>query len=152
MTDPTRPSQPEPVREPLEPGTHLRLSVLYYIVINAAYGVGLALVPTVLWGTIGGADGAELDALASTRWAGAILLAWAIGGFLVLTRPAGRQTMVTTFALQYTLACLALAVSAVSDEFVFVDTWFVLVAIVATGFGAGYLWYGRFRGRAVLTA
>ena len=60
--------------------------------------------------------------------------------------------MVTTFALQYSLAAAALVVSALADEFAWADTWFVITTIVAVAAGALYLWYGRWAGREVLTA
>lgn len=148
---PAGPAPEEPTREPLEPGTHLRLSVLLYVGVNLVYGIPMALGPSLLWGDIAGADGRELDALVSNRWVGAALIAWGAGGLLVLLRPGGRQTMVTTFALQFTLAAAFLVISALADEFAFVDTWFVLLAIVVVGFGGAYLWYARWRGRAVLT-
>ena len=153
MTTPSEPVVPDqPAKEPLEPGTHLRLSVLAYVVLNVAYGLPIALWPDLIWKNIAGAEGLQLEALRSVRWAGAILLAWAIGGLLTLARPEGRQTMVTTFALQFSFATAALVVSALADEFAFVRTWFVLLAIAAIGLAAGYLWYGRWAGRRVLTA
>lgn len=147
--DPT-PQAAEP--SPLEPGTHLRLSVLLSVVINLAYGLPVALWPDLIWGTLAGGTSAEVELLSGMRWSGAILIAWAIGGFLVLSRPKGRQTMVTTFALQFSLAAVALAFSALTDEFVWADTWFVLVSIVGVGASALYLWYGRWAGREVLNA
>lgn len=147
---PQTPTPPEPT--PLEPGTHLRLSVLAYIALNLAYGLPAALWPDLLWGTLGGGDDATVEVLRGMRWAGAILVAWAIGGLLVLTRPKGRQTMVTTFALQTSLAATALVVSALADEFRWAKTWFVLLAIIAVGATALYLWYGRWAARDVLTA
>jgi len=143
--------QPAPKPEPLQPGTHLRLSVLIYVGINVVYGLPIALWPDLIWDTVAGGDSAELVGLMSARWAGAILLAWAVGGLLVLTRPQGRQTMVTTFALQTSFATVALIVSALADEFVWADTWFVLFAIVAIGAESLYLWYGRWAGREVLS-
>lgn len=150
-TPPAQPPDQQQPREPLEPGTHLRLSVLAYVAINIAYGLPIALWPDLVWKTLAGVDGDQLEALRGMRWAGAILIAWAIGGLLVLTRPRGRQTMVTTFALQFSLAAVALVVSALADEFAFADTWFVLAAIAVVGAGGIYLWYGRWAGRAVLS-
>ncbi|MDH3425357.1 MAG: DUF4345 family protein [Acidimicrobiia bacterium] len=153
MTTPTEPAVPsQPPKEPLEAGTHLRLSIFAYVAINLAYGLPIALWPDLIWKTIAGTEGEHLEALRSVRWAGALLVAWAIGGLLTLTRPEGRQTMVTTFALQYSFAAVALVVSSVSDEFEFAPTWFVLVAIVAVGLTALYLWYGRWAGRRLLNA
>lgn len=151
MTTPTEPAAPsQPPKEPLEPGTHLRLSVALYIGINLIYGLPIAIWPDLIWKTIADIDGKHLEALRSTRWAGAILVAWAIGGLLTLARPEGRTTMVTTFALQYSLAAVALVVSSLSDEFKFAPTWFVLVSIIGVGLTALYLWYGRWAGRKVL--
>ena len=146
------PVPPEPTSEPLQPGTHLRLAVLAYVAINLLYGLPGAIWPDLIWGTIGGVDSPELEVLAAMRWGGAILVAWAIGGFLVLGRPKGRQTMVTTFALQYTLAAVALATSLFAGEFDFADTWFSVASVLVVAAGAAYLWYARWTGREVLTA
>ncbi len=151
-TPPIEPTSKAAEASPLEPGTHLRLSVLLSIVVNLAYGLPIALWPDLIWGTLAGARSSEVELLSGMRWSGAILIGWAIGGVLVLSRPKGRQTMVTTFALQFSLAAVALVVSALADEFVWADTWFVLVAIVGVGASALYLWYGRWAGREVLNA
>jgi drug/metabolite transporter (DMT)-like permease len=108
--------------------------------------------PDLIWERFAGASDSVLEVLEGMRWAGAVLVAWAVGGMLVLSRPEGRQTMVTTFALQYTLAAAALMVSAVADEFFWAESWFVVLAIVVVGAVAAYLWYGRWAGRRVLTA
>jgi hypothetical protein len=146
----SQPADATPQREPLDPGTHLRLSVLAYVAVNLAYGLPIMLWPDLVWGTLAGANDVELELLAGFRWSGAILVAWAVGGLLVLSRPEGRQTMVTTFALQYTLAAAALVLSAVADEFFWAETWFVLLSIAAITAVGGYLWYGRWAGRRAL--
>ena len=151
-TTPPEGLAPEPESTPLEPGTHLRLSVLIYVGVSLAYGLPILLWPDLIWETLAGAEGGVLEGLVATRWAGAILVAWAVGGLLVLSRPKGRQTMVTTFALQFSLAAAALVVSALADEFAFAKTWFVLAAILGVGSAALYLWYGRWAGREVLNA
>lgn len=137
---------------PLEPGTHFRLSVLLYIAVSFAFGLPIALWPDLIWGTLAGASDPVLEVMTGMRWAGAILIAWAVGGLLVLARPKGRQTMVTTFALQFSLAAAALVISALADEFTWAETWFVLFSIIAVGGAALYLWYGRWVGRDMLNA
>jgi hypothetical protein len=137
---------------PLEPGTHFRLSVLLYVAVSLAFGLPIALWPDLIWGTLAGGSDSVLEVMTGMRWAGAILIAWAIGGMLVLTRPKGRQTMVTTFALQFSLATAALILSALADEFVWAETWFVLFSIVSVAASALYLWYGRWVGREILNA
>lgn len=141
-----------PAREPLEPGTHLRLSVLTYIAVNTAYGLPIFLWPDLIWGTIGGADDAAVEVLSSVRWGGAILLAWAIGGLLVLARPQGRQTMITTFAIQYTMATVAILISMVAGEFDYADAWFPVASVIVVAVAGAYIWYGRWAGRHVLNA
>ncbi|MDH3730030.1 MAG: hypothetical protein OES13_02720 [Acidimicrobiia bacterium] len=150
----TPPIEPEAHAEasPLDPGTHLRLSVLLSVIVNLAYGLPIALWPDLIWGTLAGGTSSDVELLSSMRWGGAVLVAWAIGGVLVLSRPKGRQTMVTTFALQFSLATAALIVSALADEFAWAETWFVLAAIIVVGASALYLWYGRWAGRQVLNA
>jgi hypothetical protein len=152
MTTPPTESIAHEESSPLDPGTHLRLSVLLYVVVNLAYGLPIALWPDLIWGTIAGGEASEVEVLSGMRWAGAILVAWAVGGLLVLSRPEGRQTMVSTFALQYSLGTAALVVSALADDFDWAETWFVLTAIIAVGASGLYLWYGRWAGREVLNA
>jgi hypothetical protein len=137
---------------PLEPGTHFRLSVLLYVAVSLLFGLPTALWPGLIWGTLAGASDSVLAVMDGMRWAGAILIAWAAGGLLVLARPKGRQTMVTTFALQFSLATVALVFSALTDEFTWAETWFVVFSIVAVGGSGLYLWYGRWVGREILNA
>ena len=150
--DPAATPPQQPASDPLQPGTHLRLAVLAYVVVNIGYGLPIALWPDLIWDTIAGADSGAAEILRSTRWAGAALVAWGIGGMLVLARPKGRQTMVTTFALQESLAAVAIAVSLFGSEFDFADAWFPVLSLIVVAAGAAYLWYARWAGREVLTA
>ncbi len=128
------------------------MALLTYIAINLAYGVPLLLAPDFLWGTIAGASGQAEAALATTRWGGAILVAWAVGAFLLMAVPRGQRTFVTTLALQYSLAAAAIALSAVAGEFddAGIRAWFPWASVVVVGAGSLYLWYARLKARDLL--
>lgn len=130
----------------------LNRALLAYLAINLAYGVPLLLAPDFLWGTIAGAGGEAQAALATTRWGGAILLAWAVGAFLLMAVPRGQRTFVTTLALQYSLAAAAIALSAVTGEFddAGIRAWFPWVSVVVIGAGALALWHARLAARDLL--
>ncbi len=156
MTDDA--GQPEqdrrsPRRAPRTPRGTLNAALVAYMAINLAYGVPMLLFPNFLWGTIGGAEGQALEALESTRWAGAILVAFAAGVFLLLAVPRGQRTFVTTLALHYSLAAAALLFSTLTGEFddiVGLRAWFPWLATVVVALAALYIWYARFKARDLL--
>jgi hypothetical protein len=117
--------------------------------VNGLSGLLIALFPTAFWDTIGGAADIYSRAYDSTRFAGAALLALAIGALLVLRRPAGQQTLVTVFALEATLVTLAILTTIVADDAP-TDLWFEIVMLLGAGGVAGYMWWARFKARKIL--
>lgn len=129
------------------------MALLAYIVGNTVYGLPMVLVPGVLWGTIGGADGDAQVALESNRWVGALLLALAFGALLVLRQPAGQRTFVTTLAMGDAAMAAVIVLGALGGDFSDVlDDWFVWATAVGLGAISGGLWWGRLKGRHILAA
>ncbi len=130
----------------------LNMALGMYIVVNLAYGIPLLLAPDLLWGTVAGADEAAKVALRTTRWGGAILVAWAVGAFLLMAVPRGQRTFFTTLALQYSLAAAAIVFSILTGEWddAGVAAWFPWLSAVVIAAGALYLWLARLRARDLL--
>ena len=128
----------------------LRIALIAYIAEHALYGIPMLVWPGLLWETIAGAEGDALKGLESNRWAGALLVAWGFGAILVLLRPRGQRTFLTTIAIQTSLASGALFYSSVTGEFDVVDAWFRWASVLAIGALALYLWGARWRARDIL--
>lgn len=152
MSDDFRPEPAAEARKPRTPRGTLNLALIAYIAVNLAYGVPLLIAPDFIWGTIAGASGEAEAALSTTRWGGAILVAWAVGAFLLMAVPRGQRTFLTTLALQYSLAAAAIAVSALAGEFddAGIRTWFPWLSVTVIGAGALYLWFARLKARDLL--
>jgi hypothetical protein len=119
--------------------------MLWYIAVNLAIGLPLALFP-VEFLRIVGVDDATAAALGGLRWVGAMLVAWAVAGTLVLARPAGRAYFVTAGALQMTFGAAALIYSSFFEEQVG-SLWFHTAVTVLFAGTAVYLWVARYRAR-----
>ncbi len=152
MTDVSQPDAPAPQRTPRSPRGTLNLALITYIAVNLAYGIPLLLAPDFLWGTIAGADASAEAALATTRWAGGVFVAWAVGAFLLMAVPRGQRTFLTTLALQYSLAAAAIVLSILFGEFddAGIRPWFPWVSAVIVGLAGLYLWLARLKARDLL--
>jgi len=145
-------AHPEATTRPLPgrtPEGTLATALLAYAAVNGLSGLLVALFPTAFWNTIGGAADLYDRAYDSTRFAGAALLALAVGALLVLRKPAGQQTLVTVFALEATLVTLAIFTNLVGDDTP-TDLWFEIVMLLGAGGVAGYLWWARIKARGIL--
>ncbi len=123
----------------------LRWAMLWYIGVNLTIGLPLMLVPVQFLGLVG-VDDATAVALGGLRWIGAMLVAWAVAGMIIVARPGGRAYFVTAGALQMSFGAGALIYSSVAEEQLG-SLWFhtlITVLFVAT---AVYLWVARFRSR-----
>jgi hypothetical protein len=129
----------------------LATALLAYAAVNGLSGLLIAFFPRAFWDTIGGAADIYDRAYGSTRFAGAALLALAVGALLVLRRPAGQQTLVTVFALEATFVTLAIFTTLVADDAP-TDIWFEILMLLGAGAVAGYLWWARFKARNILKA
>lgn len=123
----------------------LRWAMLWYIAVNLAIGLPLMLVPVQFLDLVG-VDDATAIALGGLRWIGAMLVAWAVAGMIIVARPGGRAYFVTAGALQMTFGAGALIYSSVTEEQLG-SLWFhTLVTVLFVG-SAVYLWVARFRSR-----
>ena len=141
--------QPEaPVRKPPRtPAETLTTAMVVYILINLLWAVPMTAVPESFFELILRDEpiAGQFDGL---RWLGAVLLAWAISGILVLARPEGRAIFVTTGALQLTFAALVSLYTWSADPEQW-DMWYHVAASGLFGGGAVYLWWARLRARQI---
>ncbi len=167
MTDLPEP-QPDPLPERVEPPAseqperrRLRLprttegtlasALLVSAGINGVFGLLVLIFPRFVWNVVGGAADTFDPAYAATRFAGAVLIALAVGALLVLGRPEGQNTLVTVLALEKTLVTAALIVNLAVDDTP-LRAWFEVLAAVGSAGLAAYLWWARIRGRKLLRA
>lgn len=137
-------------RQPLSAVATLRLAIVLYIVETIGYGLPMLIWPELLWDTIAGASGPELDGLVSVRWAGGVLVGLGLGAFLVLAKPKGQRSFVTAMTFHSSLAGAALLVSSINGELDVVDAWFRWASVIFVGVLAIYLWLARWRARDLL--
>lgn len=144
ITDATEPV-PKPKREP---AAVLTSAMVVYVFINLIFALPLLIAPASFFDAIGLSSivAGQLDGL---RWVGAVLLAWAVSGILVLARPGGRAIFVTTGALQLAFGAAAFAYSFSIGEYEW-SAWYQVVATLILAAGAGYMSWARLRGRGVL--
>lgn len=138
---------PPPRRKPRDAAATLTSAMVVYIFINLLFALPLLVAPGAFFDFIG-VDPVVASELDGLRWVGAVILAWAISGILVLARPGGRAIFVTTGALQLTLGALAFLYSWSIDEYTW-SLWYQVVATVVLLAGSIYMWWARLRGRKV---
>ena len=131
-----------------DPSTLLTYAMVVYVFINLLFALPLLIAPSSFFDAIG-LSSIVAGQLAGLRWVGAVLLAWAISGILVLARPGGRAIFVTTGALQLTLGALAFAYSWSIGEYDW-SLWYQMFATLILVAGAGYMSWARLRARNVL--
>jgi hypothetical protein len=141
------------VRRPrgrMTPQTALDAALLAYAALNGLAGLFILTFPRVLWISIGGAEGEIVgNAYASTRFAGAALVALAVTALLVMRKPAHQSTLVTVLATEATLAAAGTVLNGVVDD-VPTGAWFTwLIAVVSVAL-AGFMWWARIFARKVL--
>lgn len=122
--------------------------MVVYVFINLIFALPILVAPAAFFDAIG-LRGSVADDLGGLRWVGAVLLAWAISGILVLARPEGRAIFVTTGALQLTLGAAAFVYSWSLSEYEW-STWYHVIASGILVAGAAFMWWARLRARAVL--
>ncbi len=137
-----------PTKPKREPASLLNSAMMVYVFINLLFSLPLLVAPVAFFDAIG-LRTSVADDLGGLRWVGAILLAWAISGILVLARPEGRAIFVTTGALQLTLGAAAFVYSWSISEYEW-STWYHLLATTVLVVGGAFMWWARLRGRAVL--
>ena len=84
-----------PRKEPRTPAETLTSAMVVYITVNLLWALPLLVFPETFFDLIlhDPPVSGQFDGL---RWFGAVLLAWAVSGILVLARPEGRAIFVTT--------------------------------------------------------
>ncbi len=140
------PPQGERVRKRRDPAATLNLAMVVYIFVTLVFALPLVIFPVTFFDLVG-LDEAAAD-LGGLRWVGAVLLAWAVSGILVLARPGGRAIFVTTGALQFTFAALAFLYSWSLSEYEW-STWYHAAATSILVAGSLVLWWARLTGRKV---
>lgn len=144
-----QPGPPPRARAKRDPAATLTTAMLVYIFVTLLMALPIVIVPGAFFDVIG-LEGRVADQLNGLRWVGAVLLAWAVSGILVLARPEGRAIFVTAGAMQMTLAALSLLYSWSVSEYEW-STWYhVLITLVVLG-AAVFLWWARLAGRKVLS-
>jgi hypothetical protein len=131
-----------------DPAATLASAMIVYVFVNLAFALPLVILPTTYFDIIG-LDGAVADNLGGLRWVGAVLLAWAVTGIVVMARPEGRAVFVTAGAFQLSFAALAFLYSWSVREYQW-DVWYQALASGLLTTGAVYLWWARMSGRKVL--
>lgn len=134
-------------RPPRDPAKTLTTAMLVYIFVTLLFALPLVIFPAAFFDVVGLSE-AEAAALGGLRWFGAMLLAWAISGILVMARPGGRGIFVTTGALQLTFSAVALLYSWSVSEYAWSSWYHGLITVISIA-GAIYLWWARFRARSV---
>jgi len=122
--------------------------MVVYIFVNLLFALPLVILPATFFDAIG-LPARTADQLGGLRWVGAVLLAWAISGILVLARPGGRAIFVTTGALQFTLAALAFLYSWSLGEYEW-SGWYQVLATLVLVAGSVVMWWARLAGRKLL--
>jgi hypothetical protein len=148
--EPAEPQGPEPApRKPKrDPVGTLNLALLVYLGVTTVFAVPLLLFPAAFYDLIGVSSRAAAE-LGGLRWVGGMLAAWVVSGVLVLASPSGRAIFVTTGALQLSFGAAAFVYSWITDDFLGY-TWFNAIVTLVLIAAAVYLWWARFRARAVL--
>lgn len=119
--------------------------MIWYIAVNLAIGLPLMLFPAEFLDLIG-VDDATAVALGGLRWVGAMLVAWAVAGLMIVARPAGRAYFVTAGALQMTFGAGALIYASIVEEQLAALWFHTLLTVVFVG-TAAFLWVARFRAK-----
>jgi hypothetical protein len=143
---PDRPTRA--AKRPRDPAATLNIAMLVYIFVTLVFALPLVIFPVTFFDVIGLPERTAAD-LGGLRWVGAVLLAWAVSGILVLARPGGRAIFVTTGALQFTFAAVAFLYSWSIGEYAW-DIWYQAFSTVLLIAGSIVLWWARMSGRKVL--
>lgn len=126
------------------------VKVLKYILLIAGifsliYGFGFLLIP----GTLVQLSGSALVEAGWLRWAGGVLIGWAIGTLMVYGKPEKQHIFVTSLCLAHLFSGLGLLYSWMLQEFSGA-TWFIAVPTIILLVLSALLFWGRSRSKGIL--
>jgi hypothetical protein len=122
----------------------LKVSLAVYAVLCFIYGIGYVFFPLTLVEMSAG-DPASPSWL---RWAGAILIAFAIGAYRVYKQPENQELLVFTFALGTLFCGLALLYSLLFE--MSGQTWFTALPMILTLVSSALLWLALNQAKDIL--
>ena len=123
----------------------LKIALLVYAIVCVVYGLGFFLFSDFLV-RLSGTDPVFHGWL---RWSGGLLIALAIGTFLVYRKPENQGIFVTTIALGTSLCCLSLFCAwATMEEGA--NVWFTALPAIIMLILAILLWWSRQKAKDIL--
>ena len=123
----------------------LKLALMIAAIVSLVYGLAYLLIPSSLVKLSGGSP-VEASWL---RWSGGVIIAWAIGTFMVYNNPRKQKIFVTSLALALLLSGLGLLYSWMMQEYSGA-TWFIAVPTLILLILAVLLFWGRNQAKEIL--
>ena len=123
----------------------LKTVVLIYAIVCLVYGLAFMFVSNYLV-KLSGSDPVYHGWL---RWSGGVLVALAIGSYLVYRKPEGQGIFITTIAIASSLAGLALVCAWVNIP-EGMHVWFTALPAIIILLLAILLWWSRQKARGIL--
>jgi len=123
----------------------LKFALLVGAIMSLVYGLGYLLIPATL-ANLSRGNPVEVSWL---RWSGGVLVALAVGAFMVYSKPEKQKIFVTSIALANLLASLGLLYSWAMREYSGA-TWFIALPACLTLLVAALLFWGRSQAKGIL--
>ena len=138
------------VRAKMTPEATLGTALLAFAGANGLTGLLMLTFPKALWVSIGGAGATDAArAYTSTRFAGAMMVTFAVMALLVIRKPAHQSTLVTLLCVEESLVAAATFINAVGDHPP-TSLWFEWLLALGSIALAGFMWWARILGRKAL--
>lgn len=123
----------------------LKLALMLAAIVSLVYGLAYLLTPSSL---VKFSGGSPVEA-SWMRWAGGVIIAWAIGTLMVYGNPEKQKIFVTYLALAHLLAGLGLLYSWMMQEYSGA-TWFIAIPTLILLTLAVLLFWGRNQAKEIL--